>query len=936
MSTNTEGNDSSRAIAINLVNNPRDFFRDAVVRSLSGYKLTNSLVFSSVTRFIFRFNQIYKLLKNENKETKNQFPYGLCNAYISDTFIDYALLEKDCIKFVKDQKTEVLNYLKDLEKYLVKAVSERAGETPESREITKDKLDAEIEELQKKIVEIQKKFPLTELSKINNEKYLLTSTGEEYEKDIQTIKQKRLQYENQLKDFQKEVKALTQEIQIINASNIPVESIQDEDGNGLLKDTRENITKQEEFLLEPFLQISIVEYGLPNPEYFIYNYKNRRFGNSIFWGSLMPQPFIDKDVTYAGMSRNRKDISTLKIFFAKREVLFNESNPEVFEEECYFPNEPTYTIICHIKKNTSPTQFGVFYLTPEDSPYLTSLLNQEVLLKNKELDKQIEFYPVIPIRELNKDLVEYDPIDIKTTLGFACEELLRNLYINIYGITKAINKIGKESLEIVCKDTSIMKYIKNRYDVYNAFNQKPSYIQNDSTYILLDYYENKPDKANRNSVLQTTTDKLIQDVYLALGVSADNFDSASAKYLYELFSNLKLECKVDKKKFLIYQDHQSNDSYKYLDAYNLENRVSIRNTHFETLLTFNYIEEEVIAGKWEYWNPLYKNITLGYSEVQVVSKPQTKVFQYAYDVWDTPSMELHGNNSEYYTPWGGIEYDNNILEIYTQSSESSYTKLSVHGLKITYNRRLTNLPEFKKNPDAAQGYYNTDIEDRKYRLETDSTTYSLTYTKLNKDTQKAEVTGITPNENMDLSNFIIPIWHHDITEDSYYKKDTQYTVNDVNNVLQRSLNLLVFGTLQDNQKDLFPSGKDYFAPIVHRKKLILSCLDSFISKFTKFEKFNRYLTNTIDTEDDKDKEAYTDLFYQIATNPNVSAYCNIPPTWDKPKYMIGQNKVSYSVSSQLMNNKSTFYFETLNQENKIFGNVKINKFKLRNRYGKSI
>lgn len=923
MSTNTEGNNSSRAIAINLVNNPRDSLQDAVVRSLSGYKLTKSLLFSSVTKFIYRFNKIYSLIKNKNKETENQFPYGMCNAYISNTFIDYALLEKDCIKFVKDQKTEVLNYLKDLEEYLVKAVSERAGETPESREITKNALDAEIVVLQKKIEDIQKKFPLSELSKINNEKYLLTSVGLEYEKDIQKIKQKRLQYENQLKDYQKEIKALMQEIQTINASNIPVTSIQDEDGNGLLKDTRENITKQEDFIKDSFLEISIVDYGLPNLEYFIYNYKHRRFGNSMFWATLMPKPFIDRDVTYAGLSRNRKDISTLKIFFAKRKP-FNESHPEVFEEEVYFPNESTYTVICHIKKNTALPQYGVFYLTVDDSPYLKSLLNQEVLLKN------IEFYPVIPIRELNKDLVNYDPIDIQTTLGFACEELLRNLYINIYGITKAVNKIGKEYLEIICKDNSIMSFIKNRYNVYNSSTMKPSYIQNDSTSILLNYYNNKPDKINRNSVLHITTDKLIQDVYLALGISIDNFDSASAKYLYELFSKLKSECKVNKKTFLAYQDHQVNESYKFLDAYNLENRVSIRNTHFETLLTFNYIEEETLSDKWEYWNPLYKDITLGYSEIRVVPKPQTKVFQFVYQVWDTPSMTLHGNNSEYYTPWGGIEYDNNILEIYTQVSEYIYTKLSIHGLKVTYNRRLNNLPEFKKYPEAAQGYYNTDIINRKYKLESDSTTYSLTYTKFPVDTQKAEVTNITPKENMDLGNFIIPMWHHDITEDSYYKKDTKYTINDVNNVLQRSLNLLVFGTLQDNQKELFPVAEDYFAPIVHRKKLLLSCLDSFISKFNKFEKFNRYLTNTVDTEEDRDKEAYTELFYQIATNPNVSAYCKIPPTWDKPNYMIGQNKVSYSVSSQLMNNKSTFYFETLSQENKIFGDVKNNKFKLRN------
>lgn len=925
MSTNAEGNNSSRAIAINLVNNPRDFFRDAIVRSLSGYKLSKSLAFSSVTKLIYKFNKVYSLIKNENKETENHFPYGMCNAYISDTFIDYALLEKDCIKFVKDQKTEVLNYLKDLEKYLVKAVSERAGETSELREITKNALDAEIVVLQKKIKDIQKKSPLTELSSINNEKYLLTSIGLDYEKDIQIIKQKRLQYENQLKEYQKEIKVLTQEIQIINASNISVTSIQDEDGNGLLKDTRENITKQEDFIKDSFLEISIVDYGLPNPEYFVYNYKNRRFGNSMFWATLMPKPFIDRDITYAGMSRNRKDISTLKIFFAKRKS-FNESNPEVFEEEVYYPNELTYTVICHIKKNTSSPQYGVFYLTPEDSPYLTSLLNNEVLFKNKELDKPIEFYPIIPIRELNKDLVEYDPIDITTTLGFACEELLRNLYINIYGITKAVNKIGKKSLEIICKDNSIMAFIKNRYDVYHAYNMKPSYIQNDSTSILLDYYDNKSDKINRNSILHTTIDKIIQDVYLALGISIDNFDSASAKYLYELFSKLKPECKVTKEKFLAYKDHQINESYKYLDAYNLENRVSIRNTNYETLLIFNYIEEETKSGKWDYWNPLYKDLTLGYSEMKVVSKPQTKVFQFVYQVWDTPSMTLHGNNSEYYTPWGGVEYDNNILEIYTQVSEYSYTKLSVHGLKITYNRRLNNLPEFKKYPEAAQGYYNEDIKDRKYRLESDSTTYSLTYSKFYKDTQKAEVTNVTPKENMDLGNFIIPMWYHDITEDSYYKKDTKYTINDVNNVLQRSLNLLIFGTLQDNQKELFPVGVDYFAPIVHHKKLLLSCLDSFISKFNKFEKFNRYLTNTIDTEEDRDKEVYIDLFYQIATNPNVSAYCKIPPTWDKPNYMVGQNKVSSSVSSQLMNNKSTFYFETLSQENKIFGDIEDNKF----------
>jgi len=1007
---------SSLAVAINLINNPRDFFKDAILRGQSGYGINNALLFSTVTRFTNKLNKVYSLIKNKNNETVNQFPYGMCNAYISDSYIDFAELEKDCRKFIKDQKIEVLDYLKQLDKFLSKAYADRNGEALQTElnninampddpepsegnpnpshpkadalkvfydklenednsymikelesledayflelEIAKLQVDLEIlsdpknqKELQNKqkkydkikddnpdnsilktlyldqlklITENEKKYSDTiyKLSSIDEQKFTIVKDAEylseqDYQKKINAINQQKIIHESFILENKKEYKKLYDLLMIYRVANTGILSLKmfDTEGHpiilegieqGIISKNKEDIKKQEEFINEPYLEISYVSLNT-HTENIIHNIKQRKYGNSMFWAIRMHKIFANKDCLYAGFSRNIKNINISKVFLAKHRDIY-EIDPNVFFEEVYVSDDPKISVLCHIKKNTNPTQYGIFMLTKDDSPYLKILSEKkEKILKDKNTNKPLEFYPMIPIRELNKNLIEKE-----SKLKNSCEELLRNLYININAISSAIDKIGKQKISIICHGTFIMNYLKERYKVYSNMLLRSYFSKNDSTQIFLDYFENLPDKNNRINTKNTDVDSILKDIYLAFGISIDNFDLASTKYLYTFFETVALQCNIDKEKFLKYVDDQEkNNIHKNANCYFLQNFLSIRNTHFKTDLCFNYIEKETFSGVLDKFNTTY-----------IIMNPPANTYNKFYDIWDTASQEFHGKNSDHFTAHFKIDYSNNILKIYLQIDSQTYSVISVHGLYIVYSRRYTKPLEYIKETDRATGYYSKDIKNRSYRAKSDRIFYHLGYYSFKKDTQIAQVNGIVPKENKDLSNFIIPLWHHDITEPSYVQKDTLYSVNDVNNTLQKSINLLIFGDLQPNQIANVPEKTDYFVPEEHQVEVIQSCLDSFVSKFNKFETYNNFMSNSSNI----DKQSYNDLFFNIGINPNVSAYCNVPPTANNATYMVGQSKVSFNISSQLMNNKYTFYFETLSQENRIFGNIKNNKF----------
>jgi hypothetical protein len=1027
MSSPSENNDKSLVIGINLVPNPRNYLKDALLRCSSGYDTTKAILFATSTRFVDNFTKIYSLIRNKNKETENQFPYGMCYGYLSDTFIDYAQLEQNCIAYIKQEKENVLKFYTDLDIFLGKAYQDRKAEDlqnelntinkmPEDVPPITTKADAltkfntkvsdenkayvieDIEKLEEQFyLEIDIKTISTEISAISNnptlphnldlqnqlqekentlndyqdtldtlnqsntedsilkllylkqleevvtnenehkttltqliternKKYSILKEDEylsekEYVVNLKVVTDACLQFENKLKELESKYQdmfSLLKQYRIANVAVLDLKKI-DSEGKpvtvndkeqGTIPENLEFITNQKDFNKNTWLEIALIDYS-ETDDFFGYNYKSRKFGNSLYWANLMPQHFCKRDVTLAGMSYNQKDVDLVKIFFAKRKD-YTEDNPEVFTEEVYKPIDPKYLVIVYIEKNTIPTQYGVIYLTEDDCPYLQGLIDEKdkPLLSNPDdSESYLEFYPTIPIKQNMKDLAEVEPKALSSVLAKSSDEILRNVFINMFGLTEVFST--KRELTFYIEDFQILKSVKARYDTYKSPVMN-SFKQNDSTPELFSYYDALTNKNILNTTYTYTLDKIIKDVYLFFGLAVDDSSEEVSKYFFELFNYLEPLCNVDKQKFLDYQDHQTNNNYKYLDAYNLENIVSIRNTQHETNLRFNYIEKEELSGEIPY-------------DSNIVHNPDTSMYNLSYPVYDTPSQTLHGINSDYYIINGEIDYTNAILEVYQQTTLNTYTKISIHGLKIEYNKNYL-LPFLQSsNVQIDEGTYETKDDTKEYRTDSDSLAYSLNQGAFVKDTSVAEVsfndTLIEPKELVDLKQFIIPLWHHDLTDMKYYEKDTKYTVNDINNLVQRSLNLLVSIELTDEQQEIITTPKNYFVPFSKRKEVMLACLDSFLSKYTREELAQRIANNVPDTEADKEKQDFSDMMYKIAVAPNISAYRPVSPTWDKATYMVGQEQLSKTFVNQIMNSKLVFEWEKYSLENNIFGDL---------------
>ena len=892
---------------INLVSNPRDYVKDAIERCRTEDDTSNLLAYGHQSSIFHKLTKVQNLLLNKKEETKVPFKYNPCKAYISNTYMDFSKIERDAKAYLKQEKTKVLEYLNSLESYLSKAVGSRLGENPESREALFDSLDEEINKLEDKVTGLNNKISpiMVKLGELDNSKIKLLDDCINYEQEFNTITNKENALLLELQEIYNKTKELGNQIQIIRTSMIPVEDILDNEGNGLLKDIQEAIVNQAQFIKESIVEIVNIEQVENDNSFRDIRHKQLRYGNAGFWCIDMPQRFKDKDILLAGTEQNLKYRCIQKQFFSKKRR-YIEANPEVFLEEIYIKQKPNIIALVIFKRyNNNPE--GYMYMSSENSSYINSLVNTKEIEWKKEDNTELYFFPNIPIKQQFKNIVEENT---------SYDEILRYSHITGNGLLKSIDELNTKVSITSTRDTSIRNYIKDRYDVFNS-NTNRHYRNHSATKILLSYPQNKIKIGSNENLLS----EFISDVSYIPGIAIDNTDNGSAKYLYKFFSDLIPKSKINKKTFETYISHQYDLNYPYLDCYNLENRISIRNLLDETLIIYNYIEEESFGGNWNPANPLYSNfLPIGYCETQLVQKENSSNFDYVYNIWDSPTLVSKDNNSEYYSVSALVQYNQSILEIYYKDSIDTYKKLSIHGLKTVSKSRYLYPEKFTIHPDYAYGVY----EEDSYKLHRIDSAIHTINKYSNSSTNIASVFNsgnlLEPKNDISNTSFIIPMWFHDVEDKNLYNKDSKYVFNDANNALQQIFNIVLYAQLKEEQYYLFNGANDVYVPIELRDKVLQSYLDSFISKYNNQEVINRWYYG-FDSED-VEKEDRTNLLRDIGIEPNILANLFPQPDFSELNQAVKHQSILSKVQSSKQHyNKQTHHLEELGSINKITRNL---------------
>lgn len=892
---------------INLVSNPRDYIKDTIERCRTEDDTSSLLTYGYHSSMFHKFSKVQNLLLNKNEETKVPFKYNPCKAYISNTYMDFSKIERDAKAYLKQEKTKVLEYLNQLEDYLSKAVGFRLGETPESREILFDFLDEEINKLEDKVTELNNTISpiMIKLGELDNSKIKLLNDCINYEQKFNSITNQENSLLLELQEIYNKTKELGNQIQIIRTSMIPIEDIFDNEGNGLLKDIQEAIVNQTQFINESTVEIVKIEQVENDNSFKDIRHKQLRYGNAGFWCIDMPQRFEDKDILLAGTEQNLKYRCIQKQLFSKKRR-YIESSPEIFSEEIYIKQQSNIIALVVFKRyNNNPE--GYMYLSSENSPYLKSIINTEEIEWKKEDNSELYFFPNIPLKQQFKNVVEENT---------SYDEILRHSYITGTGLLKSIDELNTKIVITNTKDTSIKSYIKNRYDVYNS-NTNRQFRSHSAIKILLDYPQNKIKIGSSQNLLS----EFISDITYIPGIAIDNTDNGSAKYLYKFFSDLIPKSKITKKEFTTYISHQYDINYPYLDCYNLENRVSIRNLLDETLIIYNYIEEEFLEGNWKPANPLYSNfLPIGYCETKLVQKENSKNFNYVYNIWDSPTLISKANNSEYYSVNALVQYNQSILEIYYKDSIDTYKKLSIHGLKVISKPRYLYPEKFTIHPEYAYGVYEKDS----YELHRIKPVIHTINKYSNFSTNTASVIKldniIESKSNISNTSLIIPMWFHDIEDKNLYSKESKYVFNDANNALQQIFNIVLYAQLKEEQYYLFNEANDKYIPAELRDKVLQSYLDSFISKYNNQEVINRWYYG-FDSED-VEKEDRTNLLRDIGIEPNILANLFPQQNFSELNQAIKYQSILSKVQSSKQHyNKQTHHLEELGSINKITRNL---------------
>lgn len=688
---------------------------------------------------------------------------------------------------------------------------------------------------------------------------------------------------------------------------------------------------------------------------FIAKHDQSMYGFQGFWGCEMLTYEPNVDIIEGGTDQHLQFPDRQQLGYWDQKLSINDSSETLtynFTDYLSIPNTPEVFVVFNIIKNKYPLNYTrmngtKFYntqadrdknyscdliMTKDDSLYLQNLITEESLNK--------EFHPTIQLKNIN-GFENY---------GYT-EELLRNLYLDLETTNTYLKKVCDTKYSLDVSDTIMQGKIKNTGQILNGSSFTAQRFRTSSAYqATLNYYLTNTSKTiKEGKTVKLPLSNNISDIYLQQGISLNTRESASIQYLIEFFSYLKSISKVDKTIFINYENTQSQNPDTNLRPFLLQNKFTIKNKVIQYDFEYSYIEEEELNDTWvaedyEYKNGIKHNHKPGFAMLKIIPKPRKEIKYHAYTQFNyrtlLPSKDYFNRES---TGWAYLMiqqsktfYEKSILELYYQKTNSTYIKVSVHGLKQTITRRPGYLLLPKPWVLSDFGVYNEEAftYDIRQRIG-DVTENTLTSSSVtdNQIANSFKIDGldevlITPTISNNLSAFIIPLWDHDMEDIIYNTKGKPYSFNTMESVYQDSLNLLIFAELTDKQTNALGEDK-YWVGVGQRDKVLTAYLDTFISKYSLDQSEVKYsYLYKPDNGYPKD-EVYNALMFNIGTAPNVSAYLVVPPNPFNGNFMTAMQRVSITLSSQQMNNKSTFHFESLSLKDTIFGDVQDNKFKFK-------
>jgi len=570
------------------------------------------------------------------------------------------------------------------------------------------------------------------------------------------------------------------------------------------------------------------------PTFYVAKHTLEKYGHVVFWSTYTEEGYNDNWTSpyfsegylgFDGLSINAKDSSIIKIKYQKHETSFTSQITNI-EEEIYVEPKEDYLVTCEMVGATGWS--SPIYLTSKDCPSLLLSLEEQLLDK--------EYGSIIPIRQNNTTHINElrdDPINL------SYEELLRHLYVSMYNLSDKIDEVGLE--EVITQ------------------------TQYGTSKLPLSSY--------------------ISTMYFHQGISLATVEYSSIWYLAEFFNSLPTIGKDD------FESYKESIGINYLNTsvpYLLENRVSIRNKVVETLISYSYIEKEIVGEELEVEGRLkgrVGNATILCTPGETLNVPyanNTRIVSQSLSGLFGYNFGLHGSP---------INLETSTVELKVQTGKGTILKLTIHGLYIKNTLNYGYPIKAEKDIQYLVDTYEEPLEGN-YQSKKDIV-YSTVKPMKDDVTKETSINSIIPSEELNLTGMVIPLWNHNIRTTDF--RGLLYGKNMIDRVMYDSLNIGIVAALTDEQLDPFQVGTDdTWIDKTKREYTLTAYLDNFISSTQK------------DTESEEEFKERTKTFTKfkddvtVAVNVAVNRYIPSKPvdTSKNPRFLSNQYRLAEVINTR--------------------------------------
>lgn len=755
---------------INLCNNIKNIAIDSQERinresidSLSAYNKTVKYInFANEHKLSYKYEDQFKELQVNKLE---------CNATYLDVNLDMDLLKKDCLTYIRKQISKVLSK-QQATKTLI--------QTEKEKRYTKDYI-SQLEALTDPDEIIEFKDAERDSYSIFIDGYIETNTSlinehknkiKEYQTKLNKIAYSNAELLNKFETIPEENTSKINEYQTLIANlELQIEDLYWQNYSYSLTKvwatqledlitTYNSIINSYEALLKQELNFTITaciksKFYAP---FYVMKRHLEKYGHIAYWNNLHLNigntqyifPYENlctytPDIIYL----NEQCSSIIKI--RNQRKVYTPTDPTItttsnFEEEFYVEDKEDFLITIEFPSIYLDYNYGSLsypiYLTSKDCPSLQEL----------EQDLDLKFHSSIPIIQNNSYILNKD--ELQTLI---LDKLNRILYVNQDRIK-----------------SSWFKECERTHEIETDFD-----------------------------ITELTLDNYINNLYINFGIPLTTTEYSSIYYLYSLFKSFP---QGDKD---LFDEYLSKIGTTYLTnpvPYINERQIIIKNSLYETIIKYSYIEEETESGDIECTGRHKGNI--GNATIEAVPD-ESKNIPYAKDnrnihfsrLGSYPSI-IHG------IP---ISINKSYLEIKVQTDKNEISILKIHGLNI----ETTYLPAIPLKPR----------EDSQWMIFTYKPPGFDSYTTYRKDT-------FTSYFNLsNLSGCVIPLANHDLYNNRY--KDSNYSLLIIDRMCYEACNLNVITSLTDDQRYPYFFGKpDPWIPKESRQQVLEEITNNFLQDNT--------------------------------------------------------------------------------------------------------